>query len=52
MHDKTMKKQIVIIQGDEAYLLDEYDEYDEQQELAEYEASYDVPENERIRHAR
>ena len=48
-----MKKQIVIIQGDEAYLLDEYlEEYDEQQELAEYEASYDVPENERIRHAR
>ena len=41
-----MTKQIVVIHGDEAYLLDEYDE---QQELAEYEASYDVSEEDKIK---
>ncbi len=41
----NIPQQIVVINGNEAYILDEYDE---QQELEEYEASYKVSEEDKI----
>ena len=36
----------IVIINNEAHLIDDYDE---QEELAQYEASYDVPEEDRIK---
>ena len=41
----TPQQPMLVINGNEAYLIDEYNE---QEEFAQYEASYDVPVEDRI----